>query len=638
MRRRFRLPALCFALLAFTTTAAASASAATGTSSVNCAQTEKTTIPSSSSPAPSPSESPSCWEEIQPYPFGADGQAIGVENAQTTPECEPGADSGCYLTVTSMAFRAWNRGLAATAQVFGAQTNAIPYGVWIFDGKSWAPDHSFPGTKECPGNTIVWAGKLDYWLVGPGNDNWPAICRYEGFKEKAWQKLALPAATLSDVTGRPGGITSASCFAWNNCWFFGTYGVVVHWNGEALEGASPPSSEPWLHGEYTGAVARENLAGEPFGVAVGADEERWQIPASTEKLPEHGGAPAPQMYGSHGDVFSPLLFSQPLFAQPPGDPFGTDLVAADFDALEQGWVVGNPAWLRLREREAEDPPTSGDPAYASPAVSPLEPVSASGASTGCKAPAPNFEYQTIGAPDPKGSFLWSSVSVVPSSGEALAGGNMRKENPQFGEPVIAQVNCDGAATLTRFRIPEAQSNSQPAPLVPADLGGGVTAIAANATNDAWAATSIGALSPHQPPRLYRLSNGKPPEAPEGNNEESRPLELEEDKPVYEEEPAPVETAASTASQETVPPPPPVTLPPAIYDVKVKLHKVKRHRRIYLSLYLTFKVQRPIELGAQALRRGRVVSTARPRLFSGQTGQLILSVERKRWPTNIRFIS
>jgi hypothetical protein len=88
----------------------------------------------------------------------------------------------------------------------------------------------------------------------------------------------------------------------------------------------------------------------------------------------------------------------------------------------------------------------------------------------------------------------------------------------------------------------------------------------------------------------------------------------------------------------VTPIPPITLPPAIYDVKVKLHKVKRHGRTYLSLYLTFKVMRPIKLGAQALRRGHVVSTARPRLFSGQTGQLILSVERKRWPTNIRFIS
>jgi hypothetical protein len=171
----------------------------------------------------------------------------------------------------------------------------------------------------------------------------------------------------------------------------------------------------------------------------------------------------------------------------------------------------------------------------------------------------------------------------------------------------------------------------------------VTAIAANATNDAWAATSMGrppgTQTEPQPPHLYRLSNGKAPEAPEGNNEESRPLELEVDKPIYEEEKAPVETAVvASTSLETVPPPPPVTLPPAVYDVKVKLHKVKRHGRIYLSLYLTFKVQRPVKLGAQALRRGRVVSTARPQLFAGHTGQLILSVERKRWPTNIRFIS
>jgi hypothetical protein len=334
------------------------------------------------------------------------------------------------------------------------------------------------------------------------------------------------------------------------------------------------------------------------------------------------------MYSSRGGAFSPLLFSPASLA---GDPFGTDLVAADFDATEQGWVAGNPGGLRLREREGYGPPAEGDPKpLASPALSPLEPVSALGAGTGCKAPAPNFEYQTIGAPDPAGSFLWSSISVVPSSGEALAGGNMRQQNPKFGEPVIAQVRCDGATTLTRFRVPETP--------VPADLGGSVTAIAANATNDAWAATSIGALSP-QPPRLYRLTNGMEPEAPEGNNEESRPLELEVDKPIYEEEKAPVETAtAVSTSVEALPPPPPITLPPAIYDVTVKLHKVKRHGRIYLSLYLTFNVQRPVTLGAQALRRGHVVSTARPRLFSGHTGQLILSVERKRWPTNIRFIS
>jgi hypothetical protein len=102
-----------------------------------------------------------------------------------------------------------------------------------------------------------------------------------------------------------------------------------------------------------------------------------------------------------------------------------------------------------------------------------------------------------------------------------------------------------------------------------------------------------------------------------------------------EEPA---EAAAPAPSPSVTQLPETTLPPAIYDVKVKLHKVKRHRRTYLSLYLTFKVLRPVTLGAQALRNGRVVSHARARLFSGKTGTLILSVERKRWPTTVRFVS
>jgi hypothetical protein len=210
---------------------------------------------------------------------------------------------------------------------------------------------------------------------------------------------------------------------------------------------------------------------------------------------------------------------------------------------------------------------------------------------------------------------------------------MRQQDPKFGEPVIAQAGCEGTATLTRFRLPASSE--------PSDREGGVTAIAANATNDAWAATSIGFLSPSepQPPHFYRLSNGKEPEAPAGNDEESRPLELVKEPPIYEEETAPpVEVVVAPELSLAVTPIPPVTLPPAIYDVKVKLHKVKRHGRIYLSLYLTFKVQRPVTLGAEALRHGRVVSRARARHFAGGTGELILSVERKRWPTNISFVS
>jgi hypothetical protein len=347
------------------------------------------------------------------------------------------------------------------------------------------------------------------------------------------------------------------------------------------------------------------------------------------------------MYGSNGGAFSPLGF-----APPANEPLGIDLIAADFDPAEQGWVVGNPGDLRLRQREGAE---GGEPQpqvplerhlHVASSLAPLEPVSASGKSTSCT--APNFEYEPEGAPDPAGSFLWSALSVVPSSGEALAGGDMRQLDPSWGEPVIAQVSCDGAATLTRFRAPEPNSSAQPAPLVPADRGGSVTAIAANATNDAWAATSEGSWpGATQFPRFYRLRNGRPPEAPEGNDNELRPLDLTEELAPPPQTPPPPEEPAPTPAPEAPPSVsqlPSITLPPAIYDVKVKLHKVRLHRQTYLSLYLTFKVLRPVTIGAQALRNGRVVSRARARLFAGTTGTLVLSVERKRWPNAVRFIS
>ena len=197
--------------------------------------------------------------------------------------------------------------------------------------------------------------------------------------------------------------------------------------------------------------------------------------------------------------------------------------------------------------------------------------------------------------------------------------------------MIARADCAGTTTVTRF-----VNSHEP----PADQEGGVTAIAANAANDAWAGTSKGGLDSRatveEPPRVYRLTNGRPVEAPAGNDEEPIREVPQEDAPTIVIEPP----------QPEPPPPPPVvaqqtknvTLPAAVYDVKVKLHVIKRHGHIYLSLYLTFKVRRPVRIGAQALRRGRVVAVARPRLFAGRTGLLILNLNRKRWPTKVDFIS
>jgi hypothetical protein len=662
MRRRFGPLALTPCILILALVGAPPAEAAEGGSTAACTQSATTTTtpagvegPPTSPPA-SPSPASPCWVDVDPYPFGSEGIPVETPAQPCSPvfkgEAPPG--SQCALTVTSMAFRAWNRGLAATDTSEGSGVDANnPYGVWLFNGASWFPSPGFPGYNVCSGHTVVWAGKLDYWLIGGPTDlGWSRLCRFDGATLE-WEALELPETTLTRVVleknRRPGGITSASCLAWNDCWFFGTYGTVVHWDGTQLEDASPYPLLGWLQGEYTAAVARQDLQGNPFGVAVGATAERYAPESESEVLPEHEGMAPPQMRVSSGGAFSPVPFAPPTSPQD-YDPYRTDLVAVDFDAAGQGWVAGNPAGLRMTSRDEFRPASPRLP----PPPSPLVPVSISGASTTCAGtPERRFTFTppAFDAVEPPNSFLWSSIAVIPGAGEALAGGSLLppKEGtvldpnarPVDGEPVIAQAACDGTTTVTRFRVedPTYKGSLPKPPLVPADREGYVSAVAANAPNDAWAATTPGQLTVEsgvvashepQPPHLYRLTDGATPDAPEGDDLEERPLELQLDPPILVLEPPP-----------PPPPPPPATvtqtlrvkLPPAIFDVKAKLHKGHN-----LSLYLSFRVRRPVTIGAQALRHGHVVSEARPRHFAGRTGLLILELNRKHWPTKVRLVA
>jgi hypothetical protein len=623
-----------------------------------CARTAPGDSPGSSTGNP-------CWVDVRPYPFGAEGEPVDTSaGSKCAPEASGEEHDSCYLTVSSMAFRAWNRGVAATvaSAIFGGERVPTPYGVWLFNGTRWFPDPTFPGQSVCKGTTVVWAGKLDYWLVGgpawasaPKATSWAPLCRFDGINH-VWAPEPLPQATLLHASPagslapapQPGSITSAACFAWNDCWFFGTYGTIVHWNGEILTDASPESSQPSLQGEYTAAAALQDAAGNELGVAAGATSES----VTQGVLPPQNGAPPPQLYRSSGGAFSPLPFTPFTFPQP-GDPFRTDLVAVSVDSAGQGWVAGNPAGLRTQLRVEADqqlPVKRFSPP--APQPSPLQPVSPGAtAAASCEGPPQNrflYSGNPLETMATRGAFLWSSVAVIPSTGEALAGGRMRRasagsgrDEDATGEPAIVRADCSGNASITRFRVADL---TDPTHEAPADHQGTITALVANASNDAWASTTKGLLRPlpehldppFEPPHLYRLTNGLPPDAPEGDDKESRPVKEEKDATIFVYEPPPPPTPP--------PPPPPVTttqtvtLPPAIYGVKARLHTVKRHGEEYLSLYLTFKVRRPLTIGAKALRGGRVVSVAAPRHFAGGSGTLVLKLDRRRWPTKVVFIA
>jgi hypothetical protein len=607
-----------------------------------CAQTDAVTRPVLGKGAP-------CWTEVAPYPFGSDGSPVDVDSTRCRPRGEDTAVPACYLEVSSLAFRSWNRGLAATP---GGTSNA--FGVWLWNGVRWFPDPTFPGNRTCVGDTVLWAGKIDYWLVGVGTGNWPSICRFDG-STFLWQPLPIPTATVTRATDpgatspRFGGLSTGACYSWDNCWFFGTYGSVVRWDGNLLRDASPPLAAPWLAPEWNDAVAvtlGAAAAGQVNGLGLVAGSASGRAATESTPVPAYpDGRPPSQLMTSVGGPWTPTPF-EPATDAVTGDPYRTDLVAVDYDpARSIAWTVGVPTGHRSGYlRFGATGPRAPEPA-SSQAVSPIHVISAFGLQTPCTGPfARAFGYTSSrGALD---AYLWSSVAAFPGTGAAVIGGQMQPaagsaegRNQGAPEPVVILTGCDGQVYRTRFRGPD-PTYASGAPTVARNARGTVRAVAALASNDAWAATSRGGLwgpdypasanaqLSYQPPRLYRYTDGETSQAPDGDDKENRPLQLREDPPivVFAPLPPPAPFAPPTVTRSTRT----VTLKPAVYAVKASVRRS--------TLTISFKVRRPVLIGVEAVRKEKVVAQTGLRRLTPGTRKLVLRLRRERWPTGIRFVS
>jgi hypothetical protein len=259
----------------------------------------------------------------------------------------------------------------------------------------------------------------------------------------------------------------------------------------------------------------------------------------------------------------------------------------------------------------------------------------------------SFPYYANGS---KTSYLWSSVAAVPD-GSFIAGGavgSIPTGGGQQSEPVLFQASCSNPAQAktTLFRIPD-PTNPSDGTLVPADQEGYITAVAASATNDAWAASSDAQETlqtpqgPYtEPPHLYQLTDGQPPDAPAGDDNEPRPVATQQEAtvfviapPVVVPAPPPATTATVTTETSTTKT---VRLKAAVYDIakKPKLRKISKHS---FRLSITFKVRRKVTIGLDALYHGRVVSKSGLKTFTGHSGTLAVIVERSRWPTGLKFV-
>jgi hypothetical protein len=524
--------------------------------------------------------------------------------------------------------------------------------VWLYNGTNWFPDPTFPGSAACPGSTVLWAGKLDYWLIGSsspaGSGPQRTLCRFDGINLE-WEPLPLPAATVArlPVTTRTvppspvGGITSGACYAWNNCWFFGTDGIEVHWDGQALTDASVGlATSPWLQDDFSAAVAGTDAAGGVFGLAV-ARSSQTTGSGSGRGTAAPDGSPPVQLFTSQGGPFAAST-SPPPATDPPCDTTSCaiteDFNAASADSQGDVWVAADPvAW------DASGTPNGLFPS-AQPA--PLERLSEDGAQAPCAAPL------TSG---PSGSGVtraWTGIAAS-EDGSAFAIAQFTDPLQTFpssppqadAQPALVHVMCGQTPTITEFRRPDPlnadQASAQP---VPADFKALATAVAAPAPNDVWAATTDGSwpsgFSAGVPqlwsmrPHVYQWTDGQSPDAPAGDDNEQRPSLFTLDPPVFQVSPptvvvTPVVTTTTTKRTKTKK----VKLKPAIYSI---------HSRVVPSaggtytLYLTFKVRRPVTIGLQGLRDGKVVASTGLKHFKGHSGQLALTLDRSHWPTKLRL--
>jgi hypothetical protein len=582
-----------------------------------------------------------CWVKADTYPFGADGNPVDP----TSPACVTSPQT-CYLTVTSMAFRAWNRGLAATSGV-----GKTPFGVWLFNGTRWYPDPTFPGTGVCQGNTVLWAGKLDYWLIGTGQNGWAPLCRFDG-SNFLWEPLGMPQGTVlrlgDQTTGMlpiHGGITSGSCLAWGNCWFFGTDGTVLHWDGEGLTDVSPDPPAASAGTTFTTARLSTGATGSSLGLATLGSSYVFDVSAGipfptraslrTQLLAFDGTTAAGRR--AAGGVLRPTTYLAPAAAQVSGagDPYGTDPVAISLDPSGRGWIAANPA-----DWQVDVGVPFLRPDLTVPERSPLLPVSTgAGSSTGSDPSCPSW-YSPGGLnrfphtyPALPGSTLWTSISAFPGGTSAIAGGltvSTLTDGSVVTEPVLVQANCNGTATTTRFRIPPPAGSTA---ATPADESGWIEAVAANAPNDGWAATNAGILPngeiSYQPPELYRLTDSTAPKAPAGDDTESRTIAEQDDPATYVYKPPPPPRLPPLPRGSTT-----KQVPPAVSGVQ---RKVVRAGGRY-ALILSFKVRRRVVLGLDAYRQQRLIASTGLKRLRPPSGLLRLNLNRKRWPTRIAFVS
>jgi hypothetical protein len=534
------------------------------------------------------------WRLEQPSPPAA---PVGV----------PGSSTPIGLgEVGDLEFWAPNRGVLITP----GNGNTIPAGLWAYNGQSWHELSSVCGATD---GRIAWAGPEEFWTISngrPGQAANPATGFPAPTEDNTLCHFAPGASQRDEVVGSyasPAFQTSSyqpmhalGCISPADCWFGGDplprpengESFHLHWNGSSLE------AEPNPHGhtvedmrafegrllESTRISAEDAPAAEPetpFPFALNAINPSGITPT----FESVSGVP---LYGSN-EFPEALDFLR---------------LGADEDSL---WAAAGPA---------NEPPAQS-------AQAPLTVVRFAGGEwtqvlgPGAKPPgSATIEEDVVNsiAPQPGTDSAWLALSTKVGAEQQLP----------TESAVIAHVTLGGSV--------ETQTLPSPAE-VAAGVGpkGGAKQISCPAANDCWMVTTQG--------WIFHL-------APEGERElplDSSPAlstlitfrPADEGLPqVTPDAPPPDDSGevASVASKGSV------IEEPAATETKVRaallsnIHSRLRHGTTTLELSFHLAVKSRVKLVAK--RKNAVVASTRTHTFAGGNRKLLLTLNRRKWPTKL----
>ncbi len=524
-------------------------------------------------------------------------------------------------------FWAPNRGLLITA----GNPPSIPPGIWAYNGVSWHELADVCGATE---GKIAWAGPEEFWTVSDGRkgqstlegnpplaDN--TLCHFAP-NGKEELEVVDSYASLAFLPSSYQAMHGAACLSTENCWFGGealpdekTGAFHLHWNGHTV------TAEPGPQGHAVSDIRR-------FGNVLyeGVHVERGDLVSVSESPTEPSLIHLIEPNGVQPTFVSlfptaPSLPEQPrLPIYAPGEtPEATagPLLSSDQQAL---WAAFDP----LRE------PLESEPGEVTilRAAGQEEWTQLLGPSTDPEEGSPF----TVGRESPENEIAKGIAAAPPDAAESEAGEEhawlalASHEQEREGAKALAAVaNITNSGVVSAVQtLPQGQELAEHGPT------GYASRIACPAPDDCWLVTSEGWLYHLAPEAERHLS---PDGAPALNG-------LVTFRPKDEGVPQTIPDALpeDNSGLPTEAPPQPVVVKEQkeeLLETLALVSKVTTHLVKGTTLELRFHISVKGRLRLIAKRKKRVVASTSWRTFAPGNHKLLLRLDRKHWPTELKLM-